>query len=155
MQTLVKLMLRFTTKVTTSPTWRWRSSSAASVRAARSRPVTCARRSASASETSAPPRAPSSTRRTSRVARSNAASRLPATPVLMALLDATVAVDQVSHPRPQRLVNELGPRGVLGIDGEALSKGEAGRFRRRAEGDEAGPGAFGADVIERERRHAA
>src|SRR5688500_11713320 len=120
MQTLVKLMLRFTTYVTTSPTCRCRSSSAASVMAARSRPVACARRLASATETSSPARAESSTRRMSRDARSRTAPRLPASPVLMGVLDEPVAVHQGGHAAAERLVDELRARGVFRVNREAL-----------------------------------
>src|SRR5436309_2677309 len=66
MQTLVKLMLRLTTYVTTSPTCRRRSSSATRVRAWRSRPTAAVSEMPSSTESSWASRTPTRMRRTPR-----------------------------------------------------------------------------------------
>src|SRR5918996_4651542 len=152
MQTFVKLTLRLTTNVTTSPTCRRRSSSAAAVRASRSRPRATARVRPSAAETSAPSRARARTRRTAGEAPSRPARTLPASPVLMGLLDQTVAVDEGRHPRAERLGQELGPPRELRVDGQALAEGEPLALGGTPELRDQRPGGFGIDVIDREGR---
>src|SRR5512132_4306008 len=146
MQTLVKLMLRLTTKVTVSPTCRRRISSAARVRACRSRPVTCARVMPSSTVTSPPSRAWSRMRRTA----GDAQSRLPVTPVFMTLLHDAVGVDQRGHARPQGFGEELRARGELGIDGQPLPEDEALSLGGAPQLGDEGPGLLGIDVVEGE-----
>src|SRR5216117_2421388 len=128
MQTLVKLMLRLTTYVTTSPTCRRRISSATSVTACRSRPAARVSARPSSTESSEPSRTPASTRRTSGDAQSRAGEGLPAAPVLMGLLHESVAVDERPDARAHRLVQELRAPRELGIDREALAEDEARVF---------------------------
>src|SRR6266480_4836691 len=103
MQTLVKLMLRLTTNVTTSPTCRRRSSSAANARAWRAR---------------------ARARRTSCDAQSRAGESLPASPVLIRVLHQPAVVHERGEPRTQGLVDELRTPHVLGIDRETLAEDE-------------------------------
>src|SRR5919204_4708445 len=126
MQTFVKLMLRFTTNVTTSPAWRRRSSSAARVRAWSSRPRVSARTRPSATESSPPSSRRARMARTVRAAPSSAKWRLPASPVLIRFLHEAVVVHERAHPFPQRLRQELGAPRVLRIDRQPLAQGEAG-----------------------------
>src|SRR5215471_9051368 len=144
MHTLVKLTLRLTTKVTTSPT---------RVRACRSRPSAWARVRASSTESSAPSRARPSALRTGALAQSRPG--LPVAPVFMTLLHDAVGVDDSGHPGPQRLGEELGPRRELGIDGQALAQDEAGGLGRPAQLRDERPRPLGIDVIEGQRRDAA
>src|SRR5512145_2638316 len=155
MQTLVKLTLRLTTKVTTSPTCRRRSSSATRVRACKSRPRAVATARPSSTDTSAPSRARLRTRRTSAVAASRTGRRLPASPVLMGLLDEAVGVDQIRDPRPEWLGDELGMPRELRIDSQALAQDEALALGRPSELRDSRPRLLGIDVVEGERRDAA
>src|SRR3990172_12234653 len=155
MQTLVKFTLRLTTKVTTSPTWRRRSSSATSVSARRSRPRAPARATPSSTDTSCPSRARARMRRMSRDTRSRAGTRLPASPVLMGVLHEAAAVEQRGDARAQRLVQELRARRELGVDREALAQDEALGLGRPAELRDQRPRLLGVDVVERQRRDAA
>src|SRR5688572_5613598 len=155
MHTLVKLMLRFTTKVTVSPAWRRRISSAARVSACRSRPVVCASVMPSATETSAPSRARSRIARTSRAARSSVAARLPAAPVLMRVLYEAGGIEPPRDTRAQPLVEKLGARRVLGIDRQPFAEGEAELLGGCAQLTDEGPRLLRIDVVERERRDAA
>src|SRR5213592_4194599 len=142
MQTLVKLMLRLTTYVTTSPTCRRRISSATSVMA-------------SSGESSEPSRMPVRMRRTSRDAPSRTAERLPAAPVLMGFLHKAVAVDEGRDARASRLVQELRAFRELGIDRETLAEDEAHALGGTAELRDQRPRLLGVDVVGRERRDAA
>src|SRR5262245_33841284 len=155
MQTLVKLMLRLTTNVTTSPTWRRRSSSATRVSACRSRPRAWARTRPSSTETSPPSRARPSARRTSGAAPSRAGRRLPASPVLMGLLDETIVVDELCEARPQGLSNELGAPDELRIDGQPFAQDEPFSLGCPSELCDPRPRRFGIDVVKREGRNAA
>src|SRR5260370_25746741 len=155
MQTFVKLTLRLTTKVTTSPTCRRRSSSATSVSAPRSRPVAWASARASSVETSCPSSARASASRTPRDAQSRAGESLPASPVLIRFLHQAVAVHERGDPRAQGLVEELRAPRVLGVDREALAEDEARAVGRATELRDERPRLLGVDVIERQRRDAA
>src|SRR5438046_7548398 len=155
MQTLVKLTLRLTTYVTTSPTCRRRISSATSVTACRSRPAARVSARPSSTESSEPSRTPASTRRTSGDAQSRAGEGLPAAPVLMGLLHETVAVDERRDARAHRLVQELRAPRELGIDREALAEDEARVFGGAAQLRDQRPRLLGVDVVGRERRDAA
>src|SRR5216117_99233 len=155
MQTLVKLMLRLTTYVTTSPTCRRRISSATSVIACRSRPAAPVSAMLSSTESSWPSRTPARMRRMSRDAESRVAERLPAAPVLMGFLHAAVAVDERRHARAQRLVQELRAHRELGIDREALAEDEAHALGGAAQLRDQRPRLLGVDVVGRERRDAA
>src|SRR5712691_6721190 len=152
MQTFVKLMLRLTTNVATSPAWRRRSSSATRVSAWKSRPPHSARTSASATETSSPSSARPRMRRTSADAQSSV--RLPVAPVLMGFLYEAVGVDQRTDTRAQPLGQELRTRRVLGVDGEALAEREAEALGRAPELGDQRPGRFRIDVVDGERRDA-
>src|SRR3989441_7757309 len=155
MQTFVKLMLRLTTYVTTSPTCRRRISSATSVIACRSRPAAPVSAMPSSTESSWPSRTPARMRRMSRDAESRVAERLPAAPVLMGFLHAAVAVDERRHARSQRLVQELRAHRELGIDREALAEDEAHALGGAAQLRDQRPRLLGVDVVGRERRDAA
>src|SRR3989442_8313561 len=118
MQTFVKLMLRFTTNVATSPTWRRRSSSATRVSAWTSRPPHSASRIASATDTSSPSRARPRTRRTSVEAQSSVKPGklpLPVAPVLMGFLYEAVGVDERTDAWAEALGQELRARLVTEI----------------------------------------
>src|SRR5207249_3795587 len=154
MQTLVKLMLRLTTYVTTSPTCRRRISSATSVTACRSRPAACVSVMPSSGESSEPSRMPVRMRRTSRDAPSRTAERLPAAPVLMGFLHKAVAVDEGRDARASRLVQELRAFRELGIDRETLAEDEAHALGGTAELRDQRPRLLGVDVVGRERRDA-
>src|SRR5262245_11933957 len=91
-------------------------------------------------------------RRAGAEAQSSAMRTLPASPVLMRLPYQAPLVDEGVHPGPQRLGEELGPRGVLGIEGEALSQREAFTRGRVAQVANHRPGPFRIDVIESEGR---
>src|SRR5438094_9330064 len=125
MQTFVRLMLRSTTEVTTSPACRRRISSATSVRAWRSRPATRVSVTPSSTDTSWPSSARARIGRTSRETQSSEASRLPAAPVFMGFLDQTVLVDQLTDARAQAFVEELRASGELRIDRQTLAEDEA------------------------------
>src|SRR5216117_2212310 len=155
MQTLVKLMLRLTTYVTTSPTCRRRSSSATRVRAWRSRPTAAVSEMPSSTESSWPSRTPTRMRRTSRDAPSRTAERLPATPVFMGLLHEAVAVDERRDAPAHLFVQELRARRELGIDREALAEDEAHALGGAAQLRDQRPRLLGVDVVGRERRDAA
>src|SRR2546428_11444538 len=155
MQTFVKLMLRLTTYVTTSPPCRRRISSATSVIACRSRPAAPVSATPSSTESSWPSRTPARMRRMSRDAESRVAERLPAAPVLMGFLHAAVAVDERRHRRAQRLVQELRAHRELGIDREALAEDEAHALGGAAQLRDQRPRLLGGDVVGRERRDAA
>src|SRR2546430_1931724 len=150
MQTFVKLMLRFTTKVTTSPACRRRSSSAARVSAWRSRPRVSERASASPTLSSWPSSVRARMARTSGEAPSRTAARLPAAPVLMRLLHETIRVDQRRDARAQRLVEELRAGGVGGIDRQPLPEGVALGFGRAPQITDQRPRFLGVDVVEGE-----
>src|SRR5213592_3226766 len=155
MQTLVKLMLRLTTYVTTSPTCRRRSSSATRVRAWRSRPTAAVSEMPSSTESSWPSRTPTRMRRTSRDAPSRTAERLPATPVFMGLLHEAVAVDERRDAPAHLFVQELRARRELGIDREALAEDEAHALGGAAQLRDQRPRLLGVDVVGRERRDTA
>src|SRR3990172_4420104 len=155
MQTLVKFTLRLTTKVTTSPTWRRRSSSATSVSAWRSRPRATARTRPSSTDTSWPSRARARMRRVSRDTRSRAGTRLPASPVLMGVLDETAAVEQRGDAGAQRFVQALRAHRELGVDREALAQDEALGLGRPAELRDHRPRLLGVGVVGGGRRDAA
>src|SRR3989454_11838898 len=155
MQTFVKLMLRLTTYVTTSPTCRRRISSATSVIACRSRPAAPVSAMPSSTESSWPSRTPARMRRMSRDAESRVAERLPAAPVLMGFLLAAVAVHERGHARAQRLSQELRAHRELGIDREALAEDEAHALGGAAQLRDQRPRLLGVDVVGRERRDAA
>src|SRR6184192_951522 len=140
MQTLVKLMLRLTTYVTTSPTCRRRSSSATRVRAWRSRPTAAVSEMPSSTESSWP---------------SRTAERLPATPVFMGLLHEAVAVDERRDAPAHLFVQELRARRELGIDREALAEDEAHALGGAAQLRDQRPRLLGVDVVGRERRDTA
>src|SRR5438034_3011966 len=152
MQTLVKLMLRLTTYVTTSPTCRRRSSSATRVRAWRSRPTAAVSEMPSSTESSWPSRTPTRMRRTSRDAPSRTAERLPATPVFMGLLHEAVAVDELRDAPAHLFVQELRARRELGIDREALAEDEAHALGGAAQLRGQRPRLPGVDVGGPERR---
>src|SRR5713101_8755806 len=125
MHTLVKLTLRLTTNVTTSPAWRRRISSATAPTAVRSRPRTPASTSASSTPTSWPSRTRSRMRRTSRDAPLGVSSWLPTSPVLMDVLYQAARVDERVDTGAQGFGDEFGPPGELRVDGEALAEHEA------------------------------
>src|SRR5262245_46283952 len=148
-------MLRFTTNVTRSPAWRRRSSSAATARANKSRPRTVASVIPSSTETSPPSRAPPRIRRTSGEAQFRTGAALPGSPVLMAFLDEAVIVHERAHAGPQGLGQKLGPPGEFRIDRQPLAQNEAVLLGGAPQLGDEGPGRFGVDVIERQRRDAA
>src|SRR5207245_10704196 len=155
MQTFVKLTLRLTTYVTTSPAWRCRSSSATRVSAWRSRPSARGRAMPSSTETSWPSRARTRIGRRSRETQSSEPSRLPAAPAFIGFLDETALVDQRLDARAQALVQGLGARRELRVDRETLRKDEALAFGRAPELGDQRPRFLGVDVVERERRDSA
>src|SRR5438046_7946619 len=155
MQTFVKLTLRFTTDVTTSPACRRRSSSATSVNAWTSRPLASTSRIASATETSSPSSARESTRRTSAEAQSSVMPGtlpLPGAPVLMSFLYQTVGVDQRADAGTQALGQELRARCIFGVDGETLAERVAEALGRTPQLGDQRPRRFRIDVVDRQRR---
>src|SRR5262245_44884715 len=155
MQTFVKLTLRFTTNVTTSPACRRRSSSATSVSAWTSRPLASASSIASATETSSPSSARESTRRTSAEAQSSVKPGtlpLPGAPVLMRFLYETVGVDQRADARTQALGQELRARCILGVDGQTFAEGIAEALGRTPKLGDQRPRRFRIDVVDGQRR---
>src|SRR5947209_10530648 len=155
MQTFVKLTLRFTTNVTTSPACRRRSSSATSVNAWTSRPLASASSIASATETSSPSSARESTRRTSAEAQSSVMPGtlpLPGAPVLMSFLYQTVGVDQRADAGTQALGQELRARCIFGVDGETFAERVAEALGRTPQLGDQRPRRFRIDVVDRQRR---
>src|SRR5262245_57495652 len=155
MHTFVKLMLRLTTYVTTSPACRRLSSSATRVSAWKSRPSVAVSAIPSSIETSCPSSARTRIGRTSRETQSSEPSKLPAAPAFMGFLDESALVDQGLHARAQALVQALGARRELGIDRQTLAQDEALALGRAPELGDQRPRFLGVDVIEGERRDAA
>src|SRR5580765_4492513 len=151
MQTFVKLTLRFTTYVTTSPACRWRSSSATRVSAWKSRPSAAVSAMPSSIDTSWPSRARVRIGRRSRETQSSEPSTLPATPAFMGFLDETALVDLGLDARAQAFVQVLGARRELRIDRETLAQDEALALGRAPELGDQRPRFLWVDVIEGQR----
>src|SRR5438093_2602066 len=154
MQTFVKLMLRFTTYVTTSPACRCRSSSATRLKACRSRPSAPVSAMPSSTDTSWPSRARVRVGRRSRETQSSEPRRLPATPAFIGFLDETVLVDQGLDARAQAPVHVLGARRELRIHRQTLAQDEALALGRAPELGDQRPRFLRVDVIEGQRRDA-
>src|SRR6266852_6507891 len=151
MHTLVKLTLRLTTKVTTSPACRRRISSAVAPTAVRSRPRASASTIASSTPSSAPSRTAPRMRRTACDVEPRGNSALPASPVFMAVLYEARRVEQGLDARAKGFGDELGPPRELRIHGQALTEGEALALGRAAQLGDERPRALGIDVIEGQR----